>query len=416
VTVTATRDVADRVRLLLDGDRTVAGGGPWVRLRPEALDEAVAGGRPGGPLDGVLVGIKDLVAVGGLPIGAGSRTRAGAPDEPRDAAVVARLREAGGVVAGTVALHELAFGVTGVNDQVGFPPHPDDPARIPGGSSSGSAVAVASYDCGLAIGTDTGGSIRIPAALCGVVGFKPARGRYPLDGVLPLAPSLDHVGLLGRTPETVVTAHQVLTGDTVVPQRPRRIGVDRDGLDAASDPVASAVDAVLRALADAGTELVELHWPDAGTVVDVSTTILVAEAARTHHDLLASPERELLDPRIADRLASGAAVGEDALAAARAEAERIDAEVRSVLDTVDVVAGPTVPILAPTIEEARADASLPRTLVACTRVANITGVPAVSLPIGGADLPVGLQLLAATDERALAHAVGVARTLGPRSP
>jgi Asp-tRNA(Asn)/Glu-tRNA(Gln) amidotransferase A subunit family amidase len=159
-------DVSERVRRLVGGGgRTVDEGGPWMRLRAAAVDEAASGGRAPGPLHGLVLGVKDLVAVEGLPLGAGSLTRADAAPEPRDAPVVARLRQAGAVVAGTVALHELAFGVTGVNDRVGFPPNPHDPGRVPGGSSSGSAVAVAAGECDLAVGTDTGGSVRIPAAL-----------------------------------------------------------------------------------------------------------------------------------------------------------------------------------------------------------------------------------------------------------
>jgi Asp-tRNA(Asn)/Glu-tRNA(Gln) amidotransferase A subunit family amidase len=418
--MTATADVADRVRGLLARARMVADGGPWVRLRPEAAAEA-AGARPHGPLDGTVVAIKDLVAVAGLPIGAGSLTRRHAPPEPEDAPVVTALRQAGAVVAGTVALHELAFGVTGVNDQVGFPPNPHDPDRIPGGSSSGSAVVVATGACDLALGTDTGGSVRIPAALCGVVGFKPSRGCYPLDGVLPLAPTLDHVGLLARQVGDLAAAHTVLTQDRIVPRPPNRIGVDRIAMETASQPVATVVDAALRALADAGCELHEVRWPDPEAVFHASTTIMTAEAGATHRDLVNSPARDLLGADVRARLRAdvesrfgpGPATSEADLDAARAEQARIEEETRTVLRSVDVVVAPTVPVLAPTIRAAREDRSLPATLVTNTRLANLTGVPALTLPLAGAELPVGLQLTSATADQVLAHGLVITRRVAP---
>jgi aspartyl-tRNA(Asn)/glutamyl-tRNA(Gln) amidotransferase subunit A len=394
-------------------------GGPWVGVRPAARADAAPGGRPAGPLEGAIVGVKDLVAVAGLPLGAGSRTRAAAPPEPRDAAVVAALRAAGAVVAGTVALHELAFGVSGVNDEVGFPPNPHDAGRVPGGSSSGSAVAVADGSCDLAVGTDTGGSVRIPAALCGVVGFKPARGRYPLDGVLPLAPSLDQVGLLARSVAGIATAHHALTGDALATPpggvAGLRIGVERAGVDAADVEVAGAIEAALGALAGAGCELVDVAWPDRDEVFEVTTTVMFAEAAAVHRALIAGPWADLLGAPVAERLRAGAAIGEGDYRAARAAADRLRVRARAVLDIVDAVVGPTVPIVAPTIEAARRDQALPRRLVAETRLANVAGVAALSLPlpVPAGRLPVGLQVTAASDGRALAAGSALTALLTP---
>ena len=410
--VDLTADVARRRTLA----RSLAAGGPWVRWRDAALAEAAAGGRPAGPLERTLVAVKDLIAVAGLPLGAGTPARAAAPPSPDDAPVVARLRAAGAVVLGTVGLHELAFGVSGINDHFGFPANPADPddERIPGGSSSGSAVAVADGSCDLAVGTDTGGSVRIPAALCGVVGFKPARGSYPLDGVLPLSPSLDHVGLLARTLPPVVTAHQVLTGTSVdAGLTIQRIGVDRAGLAAAEAPVADAVDRVLRMLADGGAELVDVAWPDADRVRDLSTTVMFAEAAEVHRALLAEAG-SLLGADVAGRLRQGAAIDAATLAAARDEASAVTAEVRAALAGVDAIVGPTVPVTAPTVAEVRADPGLPAVLVANTRLANLAGVPALSLPVpprngAGTDLPVGLQLTAASDRQTLGIGLALQR-------
>jgi Asp-tRNA(Asn)/Glu-tRNA(Gln) amidotransferase A subunit family amidase len=184
--------------VLLDGD---------ARRDAARARRELATGRPARPLEGSTLAVKDLVAVRGQRIGAGSASRAGAPPESEDAAIVAALRSSGAVVVGLAALHELAFGSTGVNEYEGTPRNPFGSGLIPGGSSSGSAVAVATGAASLAIGTDTGGSVRVPAALCGVVGFKPAFGEYSLGGVLPLAPSLDHAGLLGSSVEIVRRAH-----------------------------------------------------------------------------------------------------------------------------------------------------------------------------------------------------------------
>jgi aspartyl-tRNA(Asn)/glutamyl-tRNA(Gln) amidotransferase subunit A len=405
-------DLSEDLARRLAGSATVADGGPWVRQREAARADAVAGGRPAGPLDRMLVGVKDLVAVAGLPLGAGTRARADAPPEPRDAPVVERLRAAGAVVAGTVALHEIAFGVSGINDQVGFPTHPVDAERIPGGSSSGSAVAVADGSCDIAIGTDTGGSIRIPAALCGVVGFKPSRGRYPLDGVLALSPTLDHVGLLARTVGAIAATDLALTGEVprIVPEP--RLGVDRAGLETASDPVAAAIENALRVLRDRGYTLVDVTWPDAGRILEVSTTILLAEAAVVHRTLHESRRyRDRLGTDVAARLTTGAALAADDHRAACGEARGIEATVRATLDAVDAVIGPAVPIVAPAIAAARADRELARQLVGGTRLGNLTGVPALTVPVSSAstDLPVGLQLIAASDGLAL----GVATALEP---
>ena len=381
-------------------------------------DEAVTAGQPapappapGARLDGVRLAVKDLVAVGGHPLRAGSLARAGAPDEPRDAAVVAVLRAAGATVSGIVDLHEIAFGTTGINDQVGFPPNPRDADRIPGGSSSGSAVAVAEGRADLAIGTDTGGSIRIPAALCGVVGFKPSYERYPTDGVLALSPTLDHVGFLAPTVEAIAAAHRALTGEAVTPlRRPGRLGVDRTALVVADHPVATAVDTALRALHDAGWELVDVTWPERARVQEVTTAIMFAEAAAVHRTLLES-HADRLGADVLARLRSGAAIPSGDHRAAAADAVELHAEVSARLATVDAVVGPTLPVVAPTIDEARADAAWPARLVSNTRLANVTGLPAFSLPLAtgrnGDGLPVGLQVLAATDARALAVATAI---------
>jgi Asp-tRNA(Asn)/Glu-tRNA(Gln) amidotransferase A subunit family amidase len=387
-------------------------------MDPAALAGLATAGQPSGRLGRLLVGVKDLVAVAGVPLGAGSRARAGAPVEPRDAAIVAGLRAAGACIAGTVAMHELAFGVTGVNDQVGFPRNPFDESRVPGGSSSGSAVGVAQGSCDVAVGTDTGGSVRIPAALCGVAGFKPARPgwgeeqappNYPLDGVLPLSPSLDHVGLLARWVDHIAGVHTELTGLLVRPELPVRLGVDRMAMETAAEVVGTTVESALEALAARGCELVDIAWPDPASVREVSTTIMWAEAAATNRRYL-DEAPHLLGADVLARLMTGASITDSAYQDAIVEARRITGAVKATLGTVDGVVGPTVPILAPTVEAARSDDALPSRLVSNTRLANLTGVPALSLPLPAADLPVGLQVVALSEVGLLGIGLSLARS------
>jgi Asp-tRNA(Asn)/Glu-tRNA(Gln) amidotransferase A subunit family amidase len=379
-------------------------------LPPNPLpDEAVTAGvaapplaAPAAHLDGLRVAVKDLIAVAGRPLRAGTLARASAPPEPRDATVVAQLRAAGAVIGDSVALHEIAFGTTGVNDQVGFPPNPRDPSRVPGGSSSGSAVAVAEGTCDVAIGTDTGGSVRIPAALCGVVGFKPSYERYSRDGVLALSPTLDHVGLLAPTVGAIAQVHHALTGEAPpAAATPGRLGVDRVGLELATATVAAAVDRELARLHDAGWQLVDVRLPDPTRVQEVTTKVMFAEAAAVHQALL-DGHADQLGGDVLVRLRRGAAITAADYDAALADAVRLQGE----LSGIDVVIGPTVPIVAPTIEDARRDGMVPASLVTNTRLANVVGLPALTLPLPSDGLPIGLQLLGRTD--ALVLAVGAA--------
>ena len=362
---------------------------------------------PGARLDGLRIAVKDLVAVAGEPLQAGTLARSDAPPEPRDAAVVAQLRAAGAMITGTVALHEIAFGTTGVNDQVGFPPNPHDPLRVPGGSSSGSAVAVAEGQADLAIGTDTGGSVRIPAALCGVVGFKPSYDRYPRDGVLALSPTLDHVGLLASSVDRIIDGHRALTGETVPESTATgRLGVHQESLAVADDVVTAAVRRALAALEAAGWELVDVSLPDRARVQEVTTAVMFFEAAAVHAALWSQhPDR--IGPDVFARLRRGADIPESDYLAALDDAARLRVEVASLLDGVEAVVEPTVPIVAPTIVNARSDDTLPAVLVSNTRLGNVTRVPTLTLPITSDGLPVGLQLMATTD----AGVLGVGRTL-----
>ena len=282
------------------------------------------------------------------------------------------LRTAGAHVVGTTALHEFAFGVTWRQRLHRDPDQPGGASRNPGGSSSGSAVAVAEGSARLALGTDTGGSIRIPAALCGVVGFKPGFGRYTIDGVLPLSPSLDHVGLMAATVDDIDTAHRVLGRRDA---RGSSGGEDRRGdrdLAASMPEVRIAVEDLIRRLREVGFELVDVVLPEAERVFAVSTAIMFSEAAAVHRETLEVAAREYgRDVRM--RLIQGLAIPAGDVESARSGQAELREQVHDLMADVECVIGPTVPAAAPSLTQAH-DPSVSAALVSFTRIANVAGV------------------------------------------
>jgi Asp-tRNA(Asn)/Glu-tRNA(Gln) amidotransferase A subunit family amidase len=370
-----------------------------------------------GPLAGLRLAVKDLIAVAGHPLRAGSASRQSVVPEPAHAPIVARLLEQGAVLVGATRLHELAFGVTGVNPFEGTVPNPAAPDRVPGGSSSGSAAAVALGLADVALATDTGGSARIPAALCGVVGYKASR-RLPTPGVLPLAPSLDHLGWCVPSVEvarrTARAAGLVSNpGPSDVPHRPR-VGFVPRSIEACVSEVRGPLESALTALGRAGFPLVELDWPHADLVVAVSTTVMFAEAASRYlAGLDDEPERYGAD--VMARLRRGRSISATAYLAAMALKERISADFSSLFAEADVIAGPTTPIRAPLLTEAD-QPWVSAALVRNTRLDDLTGRPAISLPLETAGLPVGLHLTGPTDEALLDAAAAVELALRPTPP
>ena len=390
--------------------------GPWVWQPEEPLPPTGAG-----RLDGVRLAVKDLIAVAGQPVRAGSRARAQAPIEPADAAVVAALRESGAWLVGTTKLHEFAFGVSGINHHDGTPVNPAAPGRVPGGSSSGSAAAVAAGLADVALGTDTGGSCRIPAACCSVVGYKPSYGAVDVDGVFPLAPSLDHVGWLAAD---VAIARRVaealgvvaVLGEGRVPRadddpgdRPRRLGVHRRAVEDADADVREAfaeLESVLRAT---GWELRDVSWPGAEETFAVSTAIMFTEAAYVHRAALRQdPHAYGADVR--SRLVQGRLFDLPTYLRARERRERLRSRCRHILAAVTAVIGPTLGIVPPPLEAA-VDPAVAARLVANTRLANVVGLPALSVPVPRRALPVGIQVETADDETAFIVAAAIEAAL-----
>jgi amidase len=356
------------------------------------------------PGTGPRVAVKDLIDMAGLPTTAGSRPVADAAvPAARDAACIAGLRaaiDAGQArFVGKTNLHELAFGITGINGAFGTPVNPLDPLRMPGGSSSGSGTAVAAGEADIAYGTDTGGSVRIPAACCGIAGLKTTWGRIPLDGVWPLASGLDSVGPMARDVAGVAAGMALLEpGFSVASASPQTVGV----IALNADPlVTAAIDNALRA---AEFDLVPVIIPELDQVILASFTVLNAQAWQADKDLFAAAADQI-GGDVRDRLKQASTI----TPAQVTEAEAVLAHWRERLDAlwhrVDALAAPTLLGFPPLLDEVH----ILWKLRALTSPVNAAGVPALALPVpvAGRDagpIPASVQLIGPrnSEERLLA--------------
>ena len=358
-----------------------------------------------GPLAGMTVSVKDLFDVAGQVTKAGSTVLANAPVATADCPAVARLRSAGATLAGRTNMVEFAFSGVGINPHYGTPVNPADASveRIPGGSSSGAAVSVATGAALIGLGSDTGGSIRIPAALCGIVGFKSTAHLVPTTGALPLSTSLDTVCALTRSVRDAVLAHEVLAARSVkLPGKPLancRFAMARtlmqDGLDST---VARAFERTLNLLRSSGTQIEEIELMEIGELASINATggLSAAESYAWHRKLIATHQADY-DPRVALRILRGASMTAFEyidLVAARAQ---WIARMAPRLQGFDAVLSPTVPIVAPPIATVlNDDAEFFRVnglLLRNTAVVNMLDGCGISLPCHAPDeLPVGLML------------------------
>lgn len=382
-----------------------------------AADARRAEGQSDGPLDGWNVSIKDLFDVAGEATRGGSRALAHtAPLAERDAAVVERLRSGGAIIVAKTNMSEFAFSGVGLNPHFGTPGNPADRGRVPGGSSSGAAVSVADGFCEIAIGTDTGGSVRIPAALCGLVGFKPTRSQVPLEGALPLSYSLDSIGPIARTVEQCTRAFSVLSGRSVIRDGPRNVGGLRLGavqglpLQGVDGAVGEAYERTLATLSSAGASVFDCEIPEIAAFVEIGKLggIVPAEAYHAYRHLVEGHPREI-DPLILLRLENGSRItAADYIEMLHRRRDLLVAMKARMAD-VDALVMPTVPIVAPTFDEVGTPEGFGERnalLLRNTSIANFFDLPSISLPIPGTPLPVGLMLTAASgeDERLLSTA------------
>lgn len=374
-----------------------------ARATADASDARAAHGVSLGPLDGAIVSIKDLFDVAGEPTRAGSKVLAEeAKPATTDAAIVRRLRAGGAVIVAKTNMTEFAYSGVGANPHFGTPGNPADRARVPGGSSAGAAVAAADGMCEIAIGSDTGGSVRIPAALCGIAGFKPTKRRVPTDGAFPLSFTLDSVGPLARSIADCAATDAILAGEESAPLAPLpldglRFGLDEgmplDGLD---DPVAAAFATAIKRLDDAGvrisTERISLF--DDMNAAQAKCGVPPAEACAIHRERIARRGADV-DPNVRRRIEQGCAISAaDYVETLRAR-ERLIRDMDQRLAMLDALVMPTCPIVAPTIAEVADQKTFfarHNALIRNTALANFFDLCAVTLPLP-AKLPVGLMLV-----------------------
>jgi len=375
-------------------------------LQAAALaQEELSRGADRGVLHGLPVAVKDIVDTAGVATTMGSRHFAGHVPAG-DAEVVTRLRAAGAIVVGKTGTHEFAYGPTGDVSADGPVRNPHDPTRMTGGSSAGSAAAVAAGLVPLAVGTDTGGSVRIPAALCGIAGIRPTFGTAPTDGVFPLSGSLDTVGVLAADVAGTAAGWQVLAGAPAAPVSAPFAGDLRVGLvtdpwfDRLDDAVRAAFDAFVASLAARAARVVPVAVPDAADLHALYVTVQSYEASAIHRERRATAPH-LFQPETLQRLEVAAAVTADAYEPAVRRLAEVRATAAERLAGVDVLILPTVPVLAPPIGARDTDIgggwTSPRdALLAHDALWGVLGLPALSIPIpnpGG--LPVGAQLVGA---------------------
>ena len=368
-------------------------------------DQELAAGTDRGPLHGVPISIKDLLDIKDLPTTAASRVREGHVAE-RDAETIAHLRRAGAVFIGKTNLHEFAFGTTNEDSAFGLARNPHDLARSPGGSSGGSAASVAAGMALATIGTDTGGSIRIPAAACGLVGLKPSLGEISIDGVVPLSRTMDHVGPLTQSVTDACLVYHALLGDaTANPPAPMpipglRLAVPRTYFcDLLDDDVRARFEEALERLRRAGALIDDIEIDHARDIAAVYLHLVLADAAAYHATALeAMPEKYTAPVRI--RLEMGRYVLAEDYVRALAGRERLKREVDAALAQHDALILPTLPIPAPiiganTVQIGAVAEPIRNLMLRLTQTFNVTGHPAISLPSGATTggLPVGVQLV-----------------------
>jgi len=387
---------------------------PKARQEAVRAETAVQGGQRLGSLHGVPISVKDLILTRGMRTTAGSRTFGAGLPGTRDAPVVRRLRRAGAIIVGKTNLHEIAMGVTTENEHFGPTRNPWDVERIPGGSSGGSAAAVAAGLGYGSVGTDTRGSIRIPAACCGITGLKPTHGLVSTEGVIPLSWTLDHVGPMTRSVEDAALMLGVMTGRRGAVERylaatelevtSLRVGVCEYYLRDLDPEVAAAVQEAIDLLRRSGVTIREVTLPELEGVQAASGVITGAEAL-AYHDERLRQRPDGFGPLVRQRLEKASQL--TAMELVRAERKRLElvAAFDRVFEEVDCLVGATIPLVAPKIGEA---ALILDSVTRLNSPQNMAGLPALSLPGGfsRSGLPIGLQVMANRNREDVVFRIG----------
>lgn len=412
-------------------DPKLEGSKVFTRLHKEAAldaarlsDKQRARGHVPSPLAGLPISIKDLLDIAGEPTPAGSVVLADAPPARQDAPVVARLRAAGAVIVGRTNMTEFAYSGIGYNPHYGTPGSPPDRSRVPGGSSSGAGVSVGDRMAVIGIGTDTGGSTRIPAAFCGTVGYKPTAKRVPLEGCVPLSFSLDSIGPLGPTVACCAVADAVIAGETASVPTPLPVaglrlavatGIPLEQMDPA---VARAFEGAVKRLAAAGARITEKPFALFRRFAEASSAggFAAAESFAWHRQLLARAGNRY-DPRVRVRIERGAAMAAADYVDLLDFRRRVIAEAAEETAPFDAVLLPTVPILAPKIAAMASDEEFARCNLLTLRntaPVNLIDRCAISLPIHpSGEAGIGLMLIGehGADRRLFAVAAGIEAAL-----
>ncbi|WP_432697345.1 amidase [Marinobacterium sp. YM272] len=363
--------------------------------------------------EGPDIMVKDTIDVAGYQTRAGSRALDQVEPAQSHAAVVRRLLDAGWHINGKTNLHELAFGTTGINNWTGTPENPNYPGRVPGGSSSGSAAAVAAGLCRAALGTDTGGSIRTPAACCGVFGLKPSFGRVSREGVMPAQTSLDCVGPFARDMGTLVNVMRVLCSDfgELPAVENARIGVVNVAPEGVNPEVLATLENAISCV-DMGIKSVDLRTME--VAYDAGMTVINRESWNANRDCV---DTGLVAEDVAQRLLAASQTTDEELQQAEAVRQAFSAEVDTVLQDCEVLALPTMPDYPAQLSEAGDTCAL-LGMTRFVRPFNLSGHPAITIPlVSAAGLPVGLQLVAArgADELLCAVASAIASRISTRT-
>lgn len=359
----------------------------------ERIDDTINSGRYAGPLAGIPLGLKDIIDHMGRITTCGSAFYR--QEAANSAPVVAALEAAGAVIIGRTGLHEWAFGFSSENPHFGVIRNPWDLATSPGGSSGGSAAAVAARITPIAIGTDTGGSVRVPAALCGTFGLKVTYSRVPIDGVFPLVSSIDTVGPLADSMENISIAYRVMSGDeTVAKPGPLRVGIPQPWYDDSptSEEVSTAFKTAVSALSDMGHEVHPISMPDVVPSTQIVNAI-AGEVTAVHESYRARGERYGKD--VAERLDEAASITTEDQAEGKAWQQMIRSRFSDAFATVDLLVSPTVPVRKKVIGEDLIGGQHHRSVISYfSALVNHSLHPALAVPLSrSGSAPVSLQII-----------------------